>query len=69
MKRFSSIRNSVNKKKVHDDNYKKIIIFTCQNRTEHSSLLEKNFKNSRAYFHFQKKALETRSDVLFKGNI
>ena len=69
MKRFRSIRNYANEKKIHDDNHKKIIFFICRARTEHLNLSEKISKNSGAYFHFSKKALEIWPEVLFKGNI
>ena len=47
----------------------KIFFFICRTRTEHLNLSEKISKNSGAYFHFSKKALEIWSEVLFKGNI
>ena len=54
MKRFRSIRNYANEKKIHDDNHKKINFFICRTRTEHLNLSEKISKNSGAYFHFSR---------------
>ena len=55
MKRFRSIRNYANEKKIHDDNHKKFNFFICRNGTEHLSLFEKISMNSRAYFQLKKK--------------
>ena len=69
MKRFSSIRNYANEKKIHDDNHKKWLFLPAKLEPNTLICWKKISENSRAYFHFSTKALQIRSDVLFKGNI
>ena len=46
-----------------------MIFFTCRTRTEHLYLLEIFQRTREHILTFQKKALEIRSELLFKGNI
>ena len=53
--------------KIHDDNHKNDFFKLAE--LELNNLLEKISRNSRAYFHFSKKAFEIWSEVLFKGSL